>query len=270
MNAPLCVWSQYYNFHDPETSLAEFKKDGIEHVELSYEHSSALLARSENHVETGRKFAEYLKEIGISITQGHLAFPTAFCTDENFMTRLVREIEMFCAIGIKNAVLHCDYMKDVDISYDDRREVNIVKLRELVNRISDCDITLCLENLRPHTMGIDEILYIIEKVGSDKLGICLDTGHLNVSKADSQRDFILKAGEHLKALHLHDNDGKSDLHVLPYGRGEVDFFEIVHALREIDYNGEFNFEIPGESVRQHLPILHAKIEYLKKLYNYII
>ena len=111
MNAPLCVWSQYYNFCDPETSLAEFKKDGITHVELSYEHSSALLARADDHIETGRKFAEYLKEIGISITQGHLAFPTSFCTNEDSVKRLVREIELFCAIGIKNAVLHCDYMK---------------------------------------------------------------------------------------------------------------------------------------------------------------
>ena len=257
-------------FTTPKPLLQNSKKDGITRVELSYEHSSALLARSEDHIETGKKFAEYLKDIGISVTQGHLAFPTSFCTNDDSVKRLVREIELFCAIGIENAVLHCDYMKGEDISYEDRRELNIVKLRELVTMIDDCDITLCLENLCKHVKGVDEILYIIDKVGSDKLGICLDTGHLNLNKANSQRDFIIKAGKHLKALHLHDNDGKSDQHLLPFGRGEVDFQEIVQALREIDYNGEFNFEIPGESVRQNLPILHAKIEYLKKLYNCII
>ena len=102
-------------FTTPKPLLQNSKKDGITRVELSYEHSSALLARSEDHIETGKKFAEYLKDIGISVTQGHLAFPTSFCTNDDSVKRLVREIELFCAIGIENAVLHCDYMKGEDI-----------------------------------------------------------------------------------------------------------------------------------------------------------
>lgn len=160
-------------------------------------------------------------------------------------------------------------MKNVDISYDERRRMNIVRLREIAERIRDIDITVCLENLCSHTMSVEEILEIIEEVGSPKLAICLDTGHLNVSKASSQYDFIKKAGKHLKALHLHDNDGSGDMHILPFSRGKINFTEIVKALKEIDYQGEFNFEIPGESTGP-LSLKHAKITYTKAIYEYLI
>lgn len=271
MNAPFSIWSQYYNTRDPEDAFLEFKKDGLKYVELSYEHSAALLARSEDHIAVGNKFAEFLGDLGISVPQGHLAFPTAFCTDDSFIDKLVREIELFCAIGIKNAVLHCDYMANVEISYEKRRELNIVKLREIAEKIEHLDITLCLENLCRHTMSIDEILYIIDKVGSDKFGICLDTGHLNVNKSTSQRDFILKAGKYLKALHIHDNDGSGDQHLMPYGKGQIDFDEIVSALRTIDYEGLFNYEIPGESrIQNHNRMLHEKVKYVKSGYDYMM
>ena len=268
MNAHFSIWSQYYNAKEPEDAFLEFKRDGLQYVELSHEHSAAILSRSSDHVAEGRKFAEFLKGIGISVPQGHLAFPTAFCRSEEFTAELIREIELFEAIGIRNAVLHCDYMSGVEISYDDRVELNIIKLRELVERISHVDITLCLENLCPHMRGIDEILYIIDRVGSDKLGICLDTGHLNLN-TDKQRDFIIKAGKYLKALHIQDNDGSGDQHIMPFGRGRINFFEVVDALREINYDGLFNYEIPGESSAPY-EILHKKVAYLKDCYEYLM
>ena len=159
-------------------------------------------------------------------------------------------------------------MQDVEIGYDERRELNIVKLRELVARIEHVDITLCLENLCHHVLSADEILEIIEKVGSDKLGICLDTGHLNIEKKNTQGEFIRKAGKYLKALHVHDNDGSADQHILPFARGKINFKEIMAALKEIDYDGLFNFEIPGE--RRPGKLGHAKVAYAREVYNYLM
>lgn len=269
MNAPFSIWSQYYNTKEPEDAILEFKKDGLTHIELSHEHSAAILARCDDHIAEGKRFAAFLKEQGMSASQGHLAFPTHFCTDDSWLPKLVKECELFEAIGIKCGVLHCDFMQDVDISYEDRRELNIVKLRELVKMIEHVDITLCLENLCQHVLGADELLYIIDKVGSDKLGICLDTGHLNIKKTDTQYDFIKKAGKYLKALHLHDNDGSSDQHIIPFSRGRIKFAEIVKALDEINYEGLFNFEIPGESGCP-FEIRHAKVKYVREIYDYLM
>ena len=56
---------------------------------------------------------------------------------------------------------------------------------------------------------------------------------------------------------------------LPFSRGTVDFFDVVRALREIDYEGMFNFEIPGEMYAP-LPIRNKKLEYTKFVYEYLI
>ena len=268
MNAPFSIWSQYYRTEQPEEAILEFEKDGMTHIELSFEHSAAILKRSEDHIAEGRRFAAFMAEHGISAPQGHLSFPTHFCTDQGYIDTLVREIELFEAIGIKYAVLHCDFMQDVEIGYDERRELNIIKLRELCDRISHVDITLCLENLCQHVLSADELLEIIDKVGSDKLGICLDTGHLNIQKKNTQGEFIRKAGKYLKALHVHDNNGSGDQHILPFAKGNINFREIIQALKEINYEGLFNFEIPGE--RRPGALGHAKVAYAREVYNYLM
>jgi sugar phosphate isomerase/epimerase len=103
----------------------------------------------------------------------------------------------------------------------------------------------------------------------EHFGICLDTGHLNLCPDKDQRNFILKAGNHLKALHIADNQGETDQHMMPFGRGNVDFIEVVRALHEIHYKGLFNLEIPGEN---HKPddILGYKLEYICKCYDYLM
>jgi sugar phosphate isomerase/epimerase len=45
----------------------------------------------------------------------------------------------------------------------------------------------------------------------------------------------------LHALHVHDNDYIDDRHTLP-GLGRMDWEEIMKALAEIDYDGDFTYE----------------------------
>ena len=61
-----------------------------------------------------------------------------------------------------------------------------------------------------------------------------------------------------------DNDGSADQHLMPYGRGTVPWVEVVEALKEIGYEGLFNFEVPGER-RCPLPVRLAKLDYLRAL-----
>ena len=270
MNAPCSIWSQFYNTREPEEAIYEFRKAGVTHIELSHEHSAALLERCEDHIAEGKRFSAFLKEVGISAPQGHLDFPTRFVRDEDYLPGLVREIEMFEAIGIKNAVLHIDPIDADNTDYRERIERNIVKLRELCELVGHVDISLCLENLCTTLIRVEDLIEIIERVGSDKLAICLDTGHLNIMKGNTQGDFIRKAGKYLKALHVHDNDGSCDQHLIPFARGTVDFKDIITALRDIDYQGLFNFEIPGDSHRCPTEVKGAKIAYLRAVYDYIM
>ena len=153
-------------------------------------------------------------------------------------------------------------------SWGNSAEQNIEQLKRLAAYVEGKDVMICLENLRGIVRNADELCYIIDRIGSDHFGICLDTGHLNLTDKD-QRAFILKAGKRLHALHIADNEGERDQHMMPFGRGNVNFLEVVRALREVDYEGLFNLEIPGEN---HAPmeIRAAKIHYIRECYDYLM
>lgn len=269
MKAPFCVWSQYYRIDSPEESVLEFEKDGVEYIELAHEHGAILLERGADHVATGRAFGEFARAHGVSVLQGHLRFPAPIWSSGEMRDYLVRQIEMYAAIGIRCAVLHVESKERMGLDGDAWLENNVTALRELVRRIAHVDITVCLENMRTYNESADTILEIIERVGSPKLGICLDTGHLNLTKASTHAAFIKRAGKHLKALHIADNEGERDQHMMPFGRGNVNFEEVVAALREIGYEGMFNYEIPGECGKP-LSVMHAKMRYLRTGYDYLM
>lgn len=266
----LAIWSNYYYELSPEEAVKEFIKNGIYASELSDEHGAMLLQRGDDVVATGRAFSEFLKETGFDMTQGHLWLYARICTDPEAIGKLFKWIDLYEAVGVKNMVLHCDVLGFDESGYEECASKNIEKLKAVAEYIKDKDIMVCLENLGPQYVvtNVDRINYIIDQVGSDKLGICLDTGHLNLN-GKNQREYILKAGKRLRAIHIADNEGHSDQHLMPFTCGQIDFLQVVSALKEIGYDGLFNLEIPGEN-RIPLELRNAKLAYIKSCYDYLM
>lgn len=271
----LSIWSNYYGKFSPEEAVLRFIKNGIFASELSDEHGEILLNRDCDVVKTGKEFSKFLKENNFEMSQGHLWLRIKIC-DEGSLEKLYKWVDLYEAIGIKNMVLHCDELLDQGFSLEERKEKNIEVLKKLADYLKGRNITICLENLRTRTISsetsivetVDDILYLIKALESENFGICLDTGHLNLT-VKNQREFILKAGSKLKAIHIADNCGVNDEHKMPFNGGSVDFIEVVKALKEIDYKGLFNLEIPGESW-QPLELCDSKINYIKDSYNYLM
>ena len=265
----LSIWSSYYIDLSPEEAVDRFCANGIYSSELSDEHGLQLLERDEDIIKTAREFAEFLKSRNFEMTQGHLWLRARICADNTAIETLYKWIDLYEAIGIKNMVLHCDALHDTDLSMDEKIQMNVDKLKILAEYIENKDITVCLENLTRINRNADDIIDIIDRVGSSKLGVCLDTGHLNLTEFKDQTAFILKSGDKLKALHIANNDGTSDQHTMPFARGKVDFVKIVQALREIGYDGVFNLEIPGEN-NIPLELRDAKIVFIKTCFDYLM
>ncbi len=274
MSMELSVWSSFYKILSPEDAMAELVRHGYHFCELSDEHADELLKRGESAAETGRKFKEYCDSIGMCVPQGHLYLKLRICSvpRDEVVETLGRWFDLFEAIGIKNAVLHCDRIDSIpDISKEEIIDKNAAVIKKLTEMLKGRDLTICLENLKLGcSADADELLQYVDRIGSDNLGICLDTGHLNISGGD-QVEFIRKAGKHLKALHIADNEGETDQHIMPFGRGTVDIKAVVGALKEIGYTGIFNFEIPGDArMSCPLEIRGYKLEYIRKMYDYIM
>lgn len=265
------MWSQYLRGSSPEDCVKDFARKGWHYLELSTEHGEMLLARG-NEEKTGVSFSNYAKNYGISFPQGHLwlSADIAAVKQDETVDALKRWLDLYCAANINACVLHCGggemdslVKKDSEI-----QEARIKALKILCNHIKGSDAFICMENLSRFTTNAEELKTLINAVGSDRLAICLDTGHLHMCGL-SQSDFIEQSGKLLKALHIADNEGKSDQHLMPHGRGSIDWDNFTAALAKSSYDGVLNFEIPGETHNIPYELLLAKLDYLREIALYI-
>ena len=262
------IWSSFFIELTPEKMVLEFERNGVKYSELSDEHAIMLMNRGDP-TEIGSAFKSFAQAHNVSFPQGHLILKARICMSE-FVDLLIKQLDLFKAIGVKNAVLHVDSNDyDGENTLDEKRANNLKALRVLVEHIKDTDMVICLENLRDKsiTKSADDLLFFVNEINSPNLGICLDTGHLNLCDGD-QASFIEKAGKHLKALHIQDNDGSGDQHIMPFGKGNVDLYEVVTSAKKIGYDGLYNLEIPGEN-RCPLEVKRLKIDYLKKMFELV-
>ena len=269
MNAKLSVWTSYYIDLGPEEAVLELKKWGVDAAELSDEHGLMLLNRGDP-AEVGREFKKFVDEQNFTMTQGHLWLSCKICSSEEAVYDLLKWIDLYDAIGIKNAVLHCDGIaaeKDLTAEEKYARNVEKLKIVEAHIREKGLGIRICLENLKGIFATADELNGLIDQLDDTCFGICLDTGHLNLCDRD-QVSFIRKAGNRLKALHIADNEGERDQHMMPYAKGNIKWDLVVKTLNEIGYSELFNLEIPGERLAP-LPVRGYKLEFIRKCYEYM-
>ena len=261
----LSVWSSYYYDLSPEDALRELKAHSYNCCEISFEHACVIMERGDIKAE-GAKFGEFARTLGMDISQGHLSYEARLCQKEG-MDFLKKQIDLFLSMGVKNAVLHCDALKwwNKTPSKEEQIFENYKALCEILDYIKDTDMVICLENLisTEFVNNVDGLMYFIEKFNSKNLGICLDTGHLHLRDKD-QVNFIRKAGKHIKALHLADNQGKEDQHLMPFGCGGVDFEAVIREMKSLGYDGLYNLEIPGERCAP-VEILGYKLDYIQKI-----
>lgn len=270
MSLEFSVWSTFYHDLSPEEMLERFKKNGVNHIELSTNHGEMLLNRDEDIKKTGSEYGDFAKSIGVKIPQGHLWLGCRLVSNPDAVNILKRWIDLYEAIGIENMVLHLDVYNMEDKTIEWMHDANAEKLCEIAEYIENKKFYICIENLfRRGSDSIEQLLSILERVNSKRFGITLDTGHLNIVKTTSQREFILKAGDKLRAVHINDNEGKADQHLIPFGKGNTDFYEVVSTLKETGFNGIFNYELTGE-VSCPLEIRDLKLAYIKKCYNYLM
>lgn len=148
-------------------------------------------------------------------------------------------------------------------------------LETLAPLAKELGITVCIENLYTgvglHIVegpccdarkAVERIERINEKYGAEVLGFCFDTGHANLVGIDFE-DFISTLGNHLKVLHIHDNDGVCDLHQIPFtftktreNTSSTDWDGFLKGLGEIGFDGVLSFETA--------PVLSAFPEEMKE------
>ena len=266
------VWSAYFIDYNVAECVRAFTACGYTISELSTEHGFQLLEMG-NTAKIGAYVRGICDGSGFDFPQGHLWLGANICGEDRRATidSLKTWLDMYMEIGIPRAILHGG--KDPNKSEEENLALRVDALRELTDFIGDADLTICMENVGS-TPSIASLQALLDGVNSDHLAICLDTGHLNIYRdaernlLEDQAAFIRHFGhDKLQALHLHDNDGSYDMHMLPFSRGNIQWEPLVQALRDIDYTGILNWEIPGESHHCPMDARMAKLLYLHTVHE---
>jgi sugar phosphate isomerase/epimerase len=122
-----------------------------------------------------------------------------------------------------------------------RRDAFVEGVRALAMYAEPKGVRLALENLGSgYTREPERLVALMADLGSPNVGVVIDTGHRNLNGDPAAA--LRTIGHHLITLHLHDNHGEKDEHLL-CGRGGIDWADVMQALRDIDYGGVFMYEI---------------------------
>lgn len=257
------MWTSFLKEMAPEAMVETFASKGWPLLELSTEHAETLLKRGDPEAE-GRAFRRRAADAGADFPQGHLwlMYDIADKPPAAALADLRPWLDLFLAVGVRAGVLHPGGRTLLEGGCPPSvvRQKRIAALQAIGGYLKGTGLTVCLENITeaPHAR---DLLDLLDASGAPNLGVCLDTGHLHLTGA-SQGDFIREAGGRLLALHIADNEGDRDAHLFPFGRGSVDWPDVVSALRETRCPALFNFEVPGEN-RCPLPARLAKLDYYR-------
>lgn len=267
-----CIWTSYYEEFTPQTMLRKFARQGWYYLELSVEHGAQLLEQGSPE-QVGQELRQEAADLDIQFAQGHLPWVGVDIAGEKpakALDVLYRWLDLFAAAGVKQAVIHPGG-RDRFLAKQPMDPVfgrNVESLQQLTGHIAQMGIQLCIENMDWTATTAQEILALINAVGSDAIGICLDTGHLHIVGGD-QYQFITEAGQRLWALHIDDNEGQRDQHLMPYGRGSIRWDRVLQGLRAINYQGAFNLEISGER-RCPLPVREYKLDCYRQIVSWML
>jgi sugar phosphate isomerase/epimerase len=138
--------------------------------------------------------------------------------------------------------------------------------RRLAKIGTEHDVRFLIENMPPPMFGRNASMLrqIVDEVASPHLGLAYDSGHATL--AGDPIGIIHAMGPRLWGVHIHDNLGAKDDHLIP-GMGVIPFDDVAHALATIGYSGTFILEVyrtTAEVRRDLTPERLAFIETLRR------
>ena len=184
------------------------------------------------------KQVEYIKKLGLNIEFAHLGYQNIneIWIDGEIGDRLV---DRYCKdildchnLGINMVVMHL-VSKWIAPKYN---EIGLNRIKKIVEYADKLGIKIAFEN----TKLLGYIEYVLDNINNDNIGICFDVGHYHCNNKDNWN--ISRFKDKIFCVHLHDNNGLSDQHLLPLD-GTINWPKIIKLLNELNYNGPITLEL---------------------------
>ena len=242
------------------------KEAGFDAVDFSFKDKAAHMLLKEGDEQNAVWVRNIFREAGIECVQAHA--PLGFSAEDKMeegdeaFDLILRSFRFAQVLGAKTIVVHAiTDAKPVDFVAH-----NLRFYKTLEPYAKELGLKIAIENLYIYDRRYGtfdgvfsepiEMVDFLQKLKSDVFTVCVDTGHaLLCEKAPEEYISELRSAP-IGAVHLHDNDGKDDLHLPPYG-GVMDWDKILDALADMEYEGDITLEImfflSGHASEEELP-----------------
>ncbi len=269
------ITSNFLHFHDVfglEKTIDIFAEAGFSGIDFGADHEEYYTdAHDAAFYENIRKYAA---DKGVVFEQAHAPYPSSFldaAESEKRFFEIVKSMETASRLGAKILVVHpCRhlYYKEEN-NYDLILAYNLAFYRRLLPYAEKFHIKIGIENIRSAITETPEgFLALLEALDSEVFTVCLDVGHANRCGRKDAVEMIKKLGRHIGCTHIHDNEGGTDLHTLPY-LGNIDWEAVMKAFAEVGYTGNFNYEAGLFVEKFPLPLRQECARYMVQVGKYL-
>ena len=231
----------------PATYLGEeegfklIKETGFDGVDLTLCDWKEEEYLGEDYMEHADSMKKLLQKYDLICNQAHAPYGFVYgdpfdCTNTKYL-HIVRSMEAAAYMGIDHTVVHSFRVPEgVDCL-----EANLAFFQSLYPYCKKFGIKIALENLGGSIRTADMMNYLLGKLDPDYFIGLVDTGHANENGV-APHEFIANVlPGRLQGLHIHDNYGQKDNHLIP-GLGTIEWDPVIDALAERDYPGDFTLE----------------------------
>lgn len=239
-------FAAYFSDKSVAAPLAAVKETGFRHIDLSmyctiYKDSPWVSTddRWKKEIEECAKIAE---ELDFDFCQAHSPGP-GNCSDE--AVNAIRNSIKACAmLGIPHTVVHAVVKQGA--TPEEFFKENLRFYKQFEDELEKYNVDLLIENSSSiwnpyyYLLSGEDMRRFIDTAKIHRMHICWDTGHGN-AQGQNQYDDIVAMGSELRALHVQDNLGNADSHLMPLA-GTTNFDRLLKGLIDIGYNGDFTFE----------------------------
>ncbi|MBR5539913.1 MAG: sugar phosphate isomerase/epimerase [Clostridia bacterium] len=189
---------------------------------------------------------EHAKRMGVKFVQAHSPMGKPFDEDNAaFIADTARCIEACGLLGIPNIVVHSGYAPNVSV--EETMERNKAFYAPLLEVAEQYNVNILTENF--NKMVFDDVFWIdnatdlralIDYVDHPLFHAVWDAGHGNLQEMPQHEELAI-LGRHVYALHVQDNRGDRDSHLMPF-QGTLNLDSLMFGLKNIGYDGYFTFE----------------------------
>ncbi|MCQ6265966.1 sugar phosphate isomerase/epimerase [Fictibacillus sp. WQ 8-8] len=218
--------------------FTRIKKAGFEGIEILAE---------QNNAHHYLKFASDLGfKVGLHLPfhDLNLATPDSIVYERTFNV-LSQWLAKLAEYGGKHATFHGGYAW-----FSEERNESLIRVKERILKLNEVamqhGVELLLENLIPDKLNYchqiaSNVEEWIDLITAANVKACLDIGHLDLM-GDALETTIDQLAGSLGGIHLSENDGKSDLHLLP-GEGNHFTEGLEGFLEKQFFDGPVIYEI---------------------------